>query len=164
MDQEFVYIGPRKIAVWPENQPIKPIVTPIMTTRFGDADQYHDGLISKILKVEQELRISSPPATRCLGGQKIHKAIHEKWNCPELDLVKARAIALFKRTLNAKQAHIDGFWINIYRQWESVGPHCHRRAMASMVYCVNSGDEDPGLPLERPFLLHRSAYRSLLPA
>ena len=151
MDQGFAYIGPRKIAIWPENQRITPVVAPIMTTQFNDTDQYHPGLVSKILTVELELRKSSPPPTRCLGGQKIHKAIHEQWNCPELDLVRERAIALFKRALKAKQAHIDGFWINIYRQWESIGPHCHRRAMASMAYCVDNGDEDPDCPLSGRF-------------
>ena len=151
MVQEFVFIGPRKIAIWPENQPITPVVAPIMATQFDDTDHYHPALISKILMVEQELRQKSPPKTRCLGGQKIHKAIHEKWDCPELDLVKQRAVAFFKRTLKAKEAHIDGFWINIYRQWESIGPHCHRRAMASLSYCVDNGDDDPDCPLSGRF-------------
>lgn len=151
MDQEFVYIGPRKIAIWPKNQPVTPVSKSIMTTRFNDTDQYHEALISKILTVEQDLRGSSPPNTRCLGGQKIHKAVHEKWDCPELDLLEARALTFFKRTLKAKEAHIDGFWMNIYRQWESIGPHCHRRAMASMVYCVDNGDEDPDCPLSGRF-------------
>ncbi len=151
MEQEFVYIGPRKIAIWPEHQPVKPISASIMTTRFIDTGQYHEALISKILSVERELRQTSPPKTRCLGGQKIHKAIHEQWDCPELDLVEARALALFRRAIKTKAAHIDGFWINIYRQWESSGPHCHRRAMASMVYCLDSGDEDPDCPMSGRF-------------
>ncbi len=151
MAEESVYIGPRKMAVWPRDQKVAPLAASITATRFNDVQAYHPALSAKILAVEAELRRVAPTQTRCLGGQKIHKAKLETWDCPELDLINARAEAFFKRTLGLGEAFVDGFWINVYRQWESIGPHCHRRATASLVYCVDNGDEDPDCPLSGRF-------------
>lgn len=148
---ETVYIGPRKVSVWPNRQPITVVAESIRSTCFDDASTYHSALIEKILEHEAVLRRTSPPPTRCLGGQKIRKDTLEQWDSPELNLLNARAKAFFRRVIGADEAHIDGVWVNVYRQWESIGPHCHRRTRASLVYCLDAGDDDPDCPLSGRF-------------
>ncbi len=149
LDEEFVYIGPRKVPVWPSNQKVFAVDAGIWSTRFTDATDCDATLARRILEVEERLRRESPPPTRCLGGQKI-RDLHS-WNCPEFELVNARAKAIFKRMFRRKTAVVDACWVNVYRQWESLGAHCHRRSTGSVVYCLEMGEDDPGCPLSGKF-------------
>ena len=40
---------------------------------------------------------------------------------------------------------------NVYRQWESIGPHSHRRTTASLAYTLDAGDPDPDCELSGKF-------------
>ena len=137
------YIGPRKLAVWPEGQGIQRIGAGIHAVQFADCDQYHSILIDRILEEEAVLRRESPPNTRCLGGQKIRRSTIESWRCPAFELLNARAKSFFRQVLGCDEAVADAWWVNVYRQWESIGPHSHRRATAGVLYCIDPGDKDP---------------------
>lgn len=151
MNEEIIYIGPRKMPSWSKEQAIAVLAKSIGTTSFRDTDVYHSSLIERTLAVEQKLRSTAPPPTRCRGGQKIHKDRLEELDWPEIALLTARAKALFRRFVGVDDAFVDGMWINVFRQWDSIDPHCHRRARASLVYCIDNGDEDPDCPLSGRF-------------
>ncbi len=149
LDDEFVYIGPRKVPVWPRDQQVSAVDAGIWSTRFTDTETCHPVLIRRILEVEARLRRESPPPTRCLGGQKIRDL--QTWNSPEFELINARAKAMFKHALGVRTAVPDACWVNVYRQWESLGAHSHRRSTRGLLYCLDVGDEDPDCPLSGKF-------------
>lgn len=134
------FLGPRRLEIWPGDQSIAAIDRGIYMTRFADIESYHGALQTRILEEEQRLRQEAPAASRCLGGQKVRR-LHG-WNLPEFELLNARAKEFFRRALGSETAVVDACWGNVYRQWESIGPHSHRRATASLVYCLDAGDKD----------------------
>jgi hypothetical protein len=83
--------------------------------------------------------------SRSLGGRKIHHL--DTWGSPAVDLIDARAIALFKKAVGSTTAAVDLSWANVYGQHYHVSPHAHRRSVASVVYSVDPGDEDEKDPL-----------------
>ena len=143
------YLGLRRVEVWPTPQVVASIDRAIKVTRFCDTSEYHGPLIDRILAEERRLRCNAPAASRCLGGQKVRGLL--TWGGPEFDLLNARAKELFKRTLDCETAVVDACWANVYRQWDSIGAHSHRRATASLVYCLQEGDEDPDCHLSGRF-------------
>ena len=73
-DKDFVYIGPRKVAVWPDElelfrfEPLEDRITMIVNP---DILQIQNPLIEKILEKEAVERVRSPQMSRAEGGQKI---------------------------------------------------------------------------------------------
>ena len=143
------YLGLRKIDIWPARQLVSSVDSAIRLTRFDDTEAYHGPLIDRILSEEERLRRDDPTSSRCLGGQKVRGLLN--WGLPEFDLVNERAKALFRHTLGCETAAVDACWANVYRQWDSIGAHSHRRATASLVYCLQEGEEDPNCHLSGRF-------------
>ena len=138
-------IGPRQMEVWPSGQNLGVLDESIRETVFTDIDEYHPALIRRVLEFEEEKWGDDRPDSRVLGGRKIHHI--DQWGIPEADFINARAEEVFRRTLHSTTAHIDLCWANVYRQHDYVGPHSHRLSVASVVYCLDSGDPDPNDPL-----------------
>ncbi len=121
----------------------------IMGTVFDDIADYHPALIKKIMELEHHPTLSNY-LFRGGCGRKIYH-IHQ-WGIPEAQLIHDRAITLFKQVANSATAAVDISWANIYRKGEYCMPHSHERSAASLVYCVQTGDEDPDDPLAGRFV------------
>ncbi len=143
------YLGLRRVEVWPTRQLVASVDRSIKMTRFDDTADYHGALVDRILTEEDRLRRDAPAASRCLGGQKVRGLL--TWGLPELELLNARAKELFKRAVGCETAVVDACWANVYRQWDSIGAHSHRRSTASLVYCLEEGEADPGCHLSGRF-------------
>ena len=131
-------------AVWPENVRVKPVGDPsIVTAFFDDASSWHPRLIAHLLELARDPAFGR----RYQGcrGTKIDGI--ERLELPELRLVTARAEALFRRVLGTATAVVDAAWANIYLRGDYCMPHSHMRATASLVYCVDPGEEDPDDPV-----------------
>jgi hypothetical protein len=53
--------------------------------------------------------------------------------------------------LNCSHGFVDDCWANVYRNGDYCMPHSHLRSVASVVYMVDLGDEDPAHPLSGRF-------------
>lgn len=130
--------------VWPANQKIETFMRDptVLVTDFDDTGDYHPGLIQRILELENDPEFSQGPL---FGGRKI---LHvDRWNCPEADLVHARALDLFRRICNKPNPEVDLCWASVSRAGDYLGPHSHTRCVGSIVYAVQPGDQDPTRPL-----------------
>jgi len=59
MDKDFVYLGPRKVAVWPEGRTMTPLGDPaIRVTNFDDTALYHPALTARLLELEKTPEIA----------------------------------------------------------------------------------------------------------
>ena len=145
MTEEFILVGAKRLPAWPEGQEIKALDDEgtVLRTRFADIGDYHPALTAKILDLAEKPEFARQRA-RSMGGTKLY-GLHE-WNCPEADLIDARAVALFKRALGEAEAAVDISWANVYRQGDYILPHSHVRAQASVVYVLADGDKDPEDP------------------
>ena len=139
--RNHLLIGPRQVEIWPKDQAVASIDRSIKLAKFQDVEVYHPALVERILDEEARLRRDAPTDSRCHGGQKVRGLLD--WGMPEFELLNERAKSLFRRTLGCEEAVVDACWANVYRQWESIGPHSHRRATASFAYCLEEGDADP---------------------
>jgi hypothetical protein len=137
---ETVAIGPRQVDVWPNGQVITPIDSSIRWTLFDDHTTLHDDLVRVALTRENDEWGDERAPSRSLGGRKVHHL--DTWGSPAVDLIHARAIALFKQAVGSTAAAVDLSWANVYRQHDCVSPHAHRRSVASVVYSVDPGDKD----------------------
>lgn len=141
MAQASIDIAGRAFPVWPADQRIATRGDPtISAAHFADAEAFHPRLIAAILAAagdERRLRRYYPAS----GGTKIYHL--EQWGVPEVDLVSARACELFRRVLKSETAVIDLSWANVYRRGDYAMAHSHERAVASIVYFVDLGDESP---------------------
>jgi hypothetical protein len=145
VQQKEMFLGSRSVPVWPETQALKTLDHPaIMATRFTDTGLYHARLVARILERTESER-TGKQYFRGAGGTKTYHV--DQWDCSEADLINARALALFRRALNCADAVVDLSWANVYRRGEYCMPHSHLRSTASIVYFLESGDEDPGDPL-----------------
>jgi hypothetical protein len=144
-----VFLGSRPVPVWPEGQGINALNHPtIISTRFTDTELYHPRLAACILERAGHKR-TGKQYFRGAGGTKTYHV--DQWNCSEADLIHARALALFRRALNCTDAVVDLSWANVYRRGEYCMPHSHLRSTASIVYFLESGDDDPDDPLSGRF-------------
>ncbi len=144
MQNSVVFLGNQPVSVWPKGQEIRVLDHPlIMATRFADFELYHPRLIGKILEMERRPRVRKQ-YFRGACGTKVHHV--DRWNFSEANLIHARALELFRRALKRNEAVADLSWANVYRDGEYCMPHSHLRAMASVVYFVETGDTDPDDP------------------
>jgi hypothetical protein len=130
--------------IWPGGIRLKQVGDPtIVTAFFADAEGWHPRLVARLLELERDPQFGR----RYHGcrGTKIDGI--DRLDCAELQFVTARAQALFRRVLGVSSAVVDAAWANIYRRGDYCMPHSHMRAMASLVYCVDPGDEDPDDPV-----------------
>jgi hypothetical protein len=139
-----INLGLRSIPIWPQNQNIESLCDPtVRRTLFADIQEYHPRLISKILEFEEHQRMRKRHV-RGAGGARIHHL--EKWASAEAELINARAKMLFQHVLESKEAVVDLCWAGVYRAGDYCMPHSHVRTVASVVYCLDPGDEDLGDP------------------
>ena len=131
-------------AIWPENVRLKQLGDPaIVTAFFEDAATWHDRLRARLLELGRDPGFGKRyPGCR---GTKIDGIHH--LDAPELRLATARAEALFRRVLGTPKAVVDAAWANIYLRGDYCMPHSHMRATASIVYCVDPGEDDPDDPV-----------------
>jgi len=141
MGDEIIQLGFKTIEVWPKGQEAEICGDPsIRKTVFTDIQEYHPRLVSKILEFEEHHRLRKR-YSRGAGGAKILNL--SQWVSAEAELINARAMSLFKRVLACEQAVVDLSWANVYRTGDYCMPHSHLRSTASVVYCLDPGDEDP---------------------
>jgi hypothetical protein len=131
-------------AIWPDSVRTKPLVDPdVVVATFADAVAWHDRLTSHLLELARDPAYGRRyPGCRGIKIDGIHRL-----DTPELRLATLRAQALFCRVVGASQAIVDAAWANIYSRGDYCMPHSHMRATASVVYCVDPGDDDPDDPL-----------------
>ena len=141
MDDGVVTIGGQEIPVWPEGQQIEALdkERKVLRTRFADQALYTPGLIARLEELAAQPE-NAKQRSRSLGGTKLY-AVHE-FDCPEADLIDARAVALFRRALGVEEVAVDMSWANIYGRGDYIMPHSHVRTLASVVYGVTPGDPD----------------------
>jgi hypothetical protein len=137
---DFVYVGPRKVPVWPASQRLNRIDVNVFSTFFTDMGECRDALTRQILERAAAYRDVVPTTSRGLGGQKIYDM--ENWGVPEIDLITRRMLTLFRTVLNKPTASIERGWINVYQTHDYSMAHTHRRATASLVYFHDLGDDD----------------------
>jgi hypothetical protein len=141
MEDEIIRLGFKTIEVWPKGQEAEICGDPtIRKTVFTDTQEYHPRLVAKILELEEHYRLRKR-YFRGAGGTKILNL--RQWVSAESELINARAMSLFKRVLACEQAAVDISWANVYRSGDYCMPHSHPRSTASVVYCLEPGDEDP---------------------
>ena len=144
MGTDFITLGMKAIEIWPKDCATEICGDPtICKIIFTDTQEYHPRLIAKILEFEENHRLRKR-YFRGACGTKIHNI--EKWMSSEVELIAARAKALFKHVLKCDQAFVDFGWANVYRSGDYCMPHSHRRSTASVIYCLDTGDEDPDDP------------------
>ena len=126
--------------IWPPEQSWQtlPGRPPVLLAHFPDHAAYHPGLTGRIMALLDDRALAKRYA-RVASGTKIHHL--ERWHCPEADLVSSRAQEFFKRALRSATASVDLSWATVYRTGDYTAPHSHLRAQASIVYCVDPGDD-----------------------
>jgi hypothetical protein len=136
--------APALPAIWPGTARLKQLGDPaIVTAFFEDAAAWHAGLTARLLELGRDPEFGKRyPGCR---GTKID-GIH-RLDAPEIRLATARAEALFRRVLGTPKAVVDAAWANIYLRGDYCMPHSHMRATASIVYCVDPGEDDPDDPV-----------------
>ena len=126
--------------IWPPEQSwlTLPGSPPVLLAHFADYADYHEGLTARITALLDDRALAKRYA-RVASGTKIHHL--ERWNSPEADLINARAQEFFKRALRSATASVDLSWATVYRTGDYTAPHSHLRAQASIVYCIDPGDD-----------------------
>ncbi len=138
------------IETWPEQQLIERWrEKSVVMTHFQDTEAYHPALIRRVLELEKDPALSEE-WNRLQGGVKVYHL--DRWDCPEADLIQARALTLFKRVFNTDEAFLDIGWATVYRKGDHCMPHSHFRTMASLVYFLTFGDSDPNQSASGRFL------------
>lgn len=129
------------VEVWPQSQTISRWQgESVFLTQFEDTAAYHPALIRRALELEKDPKLAAE-WDRLQGGAKVYHL--DRWNCPEADLIQARALAFFKAAFSTEEAHLDLGWATIYRDGDFCMPHSHFRTLASLVYFLDFGDSDP---------------------
>ena len=130
--------------VWPDGMHPRALGDPnVVIAHFDDAATWHAKLVAHLLSFAQD------PAhgRRYQGARGIKVDGVHRMPLPELRLVTARAERLFRQVTGASRAVVDAAWANIYFRGDYCMPHSHMRSTASIVYCVDPGDDDPDDPL-----------------
>ena len=135
-----VNVAGKEIEIWPERSRIEEWSVPaVKIIEFDDTEDFHPGLIAKILDLENDETLAKKYDGEIGSGKVFHL---DRWDCSEADLIHGRAIALFKRAVGSETAAVDLSWASLYRHGDYCMPHSHVRAMASIVYFLDLGTDD----------------------
>ena len=152
-----IHVAGSDLPVWPEGQIVEPLSAPMMAaTRFADVDALHPPLIDAVLVAERDPRwrsvlvlskpgAASAPVFRGGCGTKVRRI--DSWNAAAASLVHARALMLAHRTLSRRPVYADDSWGSVYRAGDYCMPHSHLRSNVSIVYMVDTGDDDRDDPM-----------------
>ncbi|MHB8534669.1 MAG: putative 2OG-Fe(II) oxygenase [Sulfuricaulis sp.] len=141
MGSDIIHLGLKAVEVWPKGRSTEICGDPtIRKVSFTDIQEYHPRLIAKLLEFEENHRLRRR-GSRGDGGTSIQHL--EKWVSSEVELITARAKALFMRVLECDQAVVDLSWANVYRTGDYCMARSHVRSTASVIYCLDPGDDDP---------------------
>jgi hypothetical protein len=136
-----IRINNTDLPVWPEGQTAEPMSAPLMAiTTFKDWQTYHPSLIDAALVAEQDPQLRGA-IFRGGCGIKVRKV--PEWRSPSAQLIHGRALMLAHRTLSRRPVFADDTWGSIYRDGDHCMPHSHLRSDVSVVYLLDTGDEDP---------------------
>lgn len=134
-------VGAGDLPAWPEGQATEPMSASLMAaTRFADHAAYHPALIDAALAAEQDARFRD---TIFKGGCGIKVRNIPAWGADAANLIHARALQFAHRTLSRRPVFADDTWASVYRAGDYCMPHSHLRANASIVYMLDTGEEEP---------------------
>jgi hypothetical protein len=136
-----IRVGSADLPVWPEGHTVEPMSAPLMAiTQFKDWEIYHPSLVDAALAAEHdpELRVT---LFRGGCGTKVRKV--PEWRTGSAQLIHGRALMLAHRTLSRRPVFTDDTWGSIYHDGDHCMPHSHLRSDVSVVYMLDTGDQDP---------------------
>lgn len=134
-------LGVRKVAIWPDDMVMGPLAEPtVWLTDFPDIDRYHPRLIEKILAMEGDPKFRDFFFRGGCGTKVRHP---DRWGSLEAELLKRRALAMYRIVTGSEAATIDNSWASVYRHGDFCMPHSHLRTSSSLVYLLDPGDELP---------------------
>jgi len=139
-----IVIQDHQLSAWPENQ-VADVISEepvMMVTQFTDCELFNMRLIERVLELE-----ANPECTHRMkiGGSKVRNVA--EWGIPEAELLNERAKAFYSMVTDVKYPIVDLSWASISRKYEYLTAHSHLNAEASVVYCLELGDENPEYPL-----------------
>lgn len=137
---EYVWIGPRKVPVWPENLKLCKFDEDVFFTVNSDLVELQQPLIDAILDAESKKLDPEDRQSPGQGGNRVRDL--PGLNVPFFDLLNERAKQLFMRVTGSKTAVVDDCWANVFRDGYYALPHSHKRSIASIVYALDSGYEE----------------------
>lgn len=144
MISESVNVAGTAMAVWPAGTKIQMLAAPNMAVvDFSDCDRYHAMLAARIFEMEKDPRYRD---WIFKGGCGTKVRDPQLWECPEADLIHARAMRLAAIALSATDVVVDSAWANIYRKGDYCMPHSHLRSIASLIYLLDPGDQSEDDP------------------
>jgi len=97
-------------------------------------------LIGATLAAEQDPRFRD---TIFKGGCGIKVRDVAAWGASAANLIHARALQFAHRTLSRRPVFADATWASVYRAGDYCMPHSHLRSNASIVYMLDTGDDEP---------------------
>ncbi|MEO8739297.1 MAG: putative 2OG-Fe(II) oxygenase [Casimicrobiaceae bacterium] len=134
-------VGAVELPAWPDAQVTEPLSASLMAaTRFADHAAFHPALIEAALAAEQDARFRDAIFK---GGCGIKVRNVPQWGASAASLIHARALQFAHRTLSRRAVFADANWASVYRAGDYCMPHSHLRSNASIVYMLDTGDEDP---------------------
>ena len=134
-------VGSVDLPAWPDAQVTEPLSASLMAaTRFADHAAFHPALIEATLAAEQDARFRD---TIFKGGCGIKVRDVAAWGASAANLIHARAMQFAHRTLSRRPVFADATWASVYRAGDYCMPHSHLRSNASIVYMLDTGDDEP---------------------
>ncbi|MDH5517968.1 MAG: 2OG-Fe(II) oxygenase family protein [Gammaproteobacteria bacterium] len=147
--KQSVTIDGTDIAVWTDPQVMHLSQSPSMfMINWNDMDEFNPRIASRMLELENDQKFTHLMPN---AGPKI-RDIH-KWGIPEAELIHERAMELFSQATGNPRPTVDVAWGNINRHNQYLNPHSHTNCIGSVVYCVDTGDQDPDNELSGRFVI-----------
>lgn len=149
MSEERFVIGPQSLPLWPGDLPVKVgKSSAYIRVDFPDAEPVNQALRAYLFARAEEPETAKQYG-QSLGGTKVYDVAG--WPETAAQLIDARAKQFYRLALKSETAFVDLSWANLYRAGDYLVPHSHIRAQASVVYCVDPGEEESGDPLAGQF-------------
>lgn len=126
-------------SVWPEGLKIERWLEPsVGIVTFPDIDDFHPQLIEAVTARENDPELAKSYPGNIGSGKIFHL---DRWDVDAASLIDARALALFRAFLGGQEAVVDLSWASVYRAGDYCMLHSHFRAMASIVYFLETGED-----------------------